>query len=388
MGTNVFPPGAAMAKRHPLQNILAPLLLPLSRLYGLGGSLRRRLARNGALSQWKPPRPCISVGNISWGGTGKTPVTDWLLSRASKKSLRAAVLTRGYGAHPSTLPLRACPSVSASECGDEPLMLASAHPDAVIMVDPDRNRAGRFLEEHDPPDFYLLDDGFQHLSTGRDLDIVLLDKDDVPFSPFPGRPPSNWNRVIPAGSWRERETALDDADIFLIKTEPEDWPALVPALKARLSSRPRPVFAFRMAPVGLRSLAERAGDHAGTRYGDASAITGPYAFVCGIGDPSQALRTVTEFFRRPPANMLTFPDHHDFRREKATIEAMGLPVVCTGKDAVKLTPLTLAVPAFSLEVSAEFFASLSAEAVAGASPCETETDFETWWNGWLTRHLS
>ena len=86
-----------MAKRHPLQNILAPLLLPLSLLYGLGGSFRRHLARNGTLRQWKPPRPCISVGNISWGGTGKTPVTDWLLSQASKRNLRAAVLTRGYG---------------------------------------------------------------------------------------------------------------------------------------------------------------------------------------------------------------------------------------------------------------------------------------------------
>lgn len=375
-----------MAKRHPLQDILAPLLLPLSLLYGLGGSLRRRLSRNGVLRQWKPPRPCISVGNISWGGTGKTPVTDWLLSQASKRGLRAAVLTRGYGAHPSSLPLRACSGVPASECGDEPLMLASAHPDAIVMVDPDRNRAGRFLEEHDPPDFYLLDDGFQHLSTGRDLDIVLLDRDDVPLEPLSGRPPSNWNRVIPAGSWRERETALDDADVFLIKTVPDDWPALVPALKARLSRRPRPVFAFRMAPVGLRALDVRMTFADGTRYGDASAVAGPYAFVCGIGDPSQALRTVTEFFHRPPETMLTFPDHHDFSKEKATIEAPGLPVVCTGKDAVKLVPLDLAVPAFSLEVSAEFFASLSAEALAGVSSPEPETDFATWWNDWLTRH--
>ncbi|WP_295639602.1 tetraacyldisaccharide 4'-kinase [uncultured Mailhella sp.] len=376
-----------MAKRHPLQDILAPLLLPLSLIYGLGGSLRRRLTRKGVLRQWKPPRPCASIGNISWGGTGKTPVTDWLLSQAAKRGLRVAVLTRGYGAHPSSLPLRARPGVSASECGDEPLMLASAHPDAVVMVDPDRNRAGRFLEEHDPPDFYLLDDGFQHLSTGRDLDIVLLDRDDVPFAPLSGRPPSNWNRVIPAGSWRERESALDEADLFLIKTVPDEWPALVPALKARLSSRPRPVFAFRMAPVGLRPLDMRTTPSDGARYRDAAAVAGPYVFVCGIGDPSQALRTVTEFFRRPPEKMLSFPDHHDFSKEKAAIEAPGLPVVCTGKDAVKLAPLSLAVPAFSLEVSAEFFASLSAEAVAGVSSSEPETDFETWWNGWLTRHL-
>ena len=151
LGLNVFPPGAAMAERHPLQNILAPILLPLSLLYGFGGSLRRRMTRCGLLRQWKPPRPCASVGNISWGGTGKTPVTDWLLDHASRHSLRAAVLTRGYGAHPSALPLRAAPGVPPAECGDEPLMLATRHPDAVIMVDPDRNRAGARAESEFSP---------------------------------------------------------------------------------------------------------------------------------------------------------------------------------------------------------------------------------------------
>ena len=188
--------------------------------------------------------------------------------------------------------------------------------------------------------------------------------------------------MIPAGSWRENESALDDAGIFLIKTDPEEWPDLVPALKARLARRPRPVFAFRMAPAGLRPLGQDASGHA-----DASLIPGPYLFVCGIGDPSQALHTATEFFHRPPERMLSFPDHHDFRKEKNALESSGLPVVCTGKDAVKIAPLNLSVPAFSLEVSAEFFASLSADAIAGIPAAKTETDFESWWTGWLSRHL-
>ena len=375
-----------MAKRHPLQNILAPLLLPLSLIYGLGGSLRRRLARRGLLRQWKPARPCVSVGNISWGGTGKTPVTDWLLEHASRHRLRAAVLTRGYGAHPSTLPLRAAPGTPASECGDEPLMLATKHPDAVVMVDPDRNRAGRQLEKDGPPDFYLLDDGFQHLSTGRDLDIVLLDRDDVRLSPAPGAAPSNWNRILPAGSCREPESALEDAGIFLMKTEPEEWPNLVPALKKRLSRYPRPVFAFRLAPAGLRPFNGESAPSSVSGLLPASAVSGPYAFVCGIGDPSQALHTVTDFFGRAPERVLTFPDHHDFCREKADLEALGLPLVCTGKDAVKLEPLHLSAPAFSLEVSALFFASLSAGELAGTSK-EPGEDFATWWNGWLNAHL-
>ena len=376
-----------MAKRHPLQNILAPLLLPLSLLYGLGGYLRRRRAHESSFRPWKADRPCVSVGNISWGGPGKTPVTDWLLTHASRHGLHAAVLTRGYGAHPSSLPLRAMPGIPASECGDEPLMLAARHPDAVIMVDPDRNRAGQYLEKHSPPDFYILDDGFQHLSTGRDLDIVLLDRDDVRLSPVPGHPPSNWNRIIPAGSWREPETALNDAGIFLLKTDPGEWNDLIPALKARLKSWPRPVFAFRMAPAGLKPILPEGKDNKDTLLKDASAVTGPYVFVCGIGDPSQALHTVTEFFGRGPETMLSFPDHHDFRKEKETLESLNLPIVCTGKDAVKLEPLHLSVPCFSLEVSAEFFASLRAEAIAGTAASGTAPDFETWWTDWLLRRL-
>lgn len=372
-----------MAERHPLQNLLAPLLLPLSLLYGWGGLLRRRLTHAHILRSWKPPRPCVSVGNISWGGTGKTPVTDWLLKRASRRGLRAAVLTRGYGAHPSSLPLQARPGVPASKCGDEPLMLATRHPDAVIMVDPDRNRAGRRLEHTRPPDFYLLDDGFQHLSTGRDLDLVLLDKDDVLLHPSPGRPPSNWNRVIPAGTWREPESALDDAGAYLIKTEPDEWPAIAQAMKTRLQARPRPTFAFRMAPSGLRPL----NTDISSGMLAPSAVSGPYLFVCGIGDPSQALRTVTDFLGRAPEQTLSFPDHHDFSGEKATLEARNLPIVCTGKDAVKLSPLALSVPCFSLEVSAVFFASLSVDAFS-ARTATSGSDFETWWDAWLDRHLT
>ncbi len=352
-----------MAKRHPLQNILSPLLLPLSLLYGAAG--RRKRAR--AAVRWKPSRPCIAIGNISWGGTGKTPVTDWLLSWADRKSLRAAVLTRGYGAKPSRLPLLVQPGTPAAECGDEPLMLARRHPRAAVMVDPERGRAGRALEASDSvPDVFFLDDGFQHVRAGRDLDLVLLDQDDVRRTPLSGRPPSNWNRVIPAGTWREPVSALHSAAAFLVKCEPEDWPSLVPDLDTRLLSFPRPVFAFRMAPEGLRP----AGGDASAPALPAEAVSGPYAFVSGIGDPAQALRTVTDFMGRAPEKMLSFPDHHDFRQEKEKLEALGLPIICTGKDAVKLAPLGLTRPCFALDVKADFFAAHNSPAPA----------FEQWWD--------
>lgn len=369
-----------MAKIHPLQRILYPLLLPISFLYGWGGLIRRRLVHCGRLRQWKRSRPCVSIGNISWGGTGKTPVTDWILERASKQGKRAAVLTRGYGASPSSLPLRVTEDMLPAECGDEPLMLAAKHSDAVVMVDPDRNRSGKSLECTDPPDFYILDDGFQHLSTGRDLDIVLLDKDDIAFTPA-----SNWNRIIPAGSWREPEEALSAADVFLIKVEPEEWPQIVPAIRSRLKAWPRPVFAFHLEPAGLMVQTGTSRNRGKEKYADASALQKAYAFVCGIGSPEQAVYTVTKFFGRGPEQMLSFPDHHDFNREKQRLESMGLPIVCTGKDAAKLASLELSVPLFSLEVSARFFAFLNVDGCSvGFS---AEGGFESWWDSWLCGRL-
>ena len=352
-----------MAKRHPLQNLLAPLLLPLSLLYGTAGRWKRARAK----VMWKSARPCIAIGNISWGGTGKTPVTDWMLSWADGKKLRAAVLTRGYGAKPSRLPLLVEAGTPASECGDEPLMLTRCHPRAAVMVDPERGRAGRALETSDcPPDVFFLDDGFQHVRAGRDLDLVLLDQDDVRLTPLPGRPPSNWNRIIPAGTWREPVDALHHATAFLVKCEPEDWPSLVPDLDRRLKDFPRPVFAFRMAPEGLRP----AGGDASAPALPAETVSGPYAFVSGIGDPAQALHTVTAFMGRTPEKTLAFPDHHDFREAKEKLEALGLPIVCTGKDAVKLAPLDLELPCFALGVKADFFASHNAP----------DPTFERWWS--------
>ncbi len=294
-------------------------------------------------------------------------MTDWLLSWADRRGIRAAVLTRGYGASPSHLPLRVEKDTPASECGDEPLMLARRHPRASVVVDPERGRAGRMLAENSPPDIFFLDDGFQHVRAGRDLDLVLLDQDDVRFVPLPGRPPSNWNRVIPAGTWREPVDALSSAAAFLIKAEPKVWPFLMPDLERRLKGFPRPVFAFRMAPEGLRPVGLPS-DYSPL---PASIVSGPYAFVSGIGDPAQAISTVTNFMGRAPEKILTFPDHHDFRQEKDSLEALGLPIVCTGKDAVKLAPLRLNRPCFALDVKAEFFASL-------ASP--DAPAFEQWWD--------
>lgn len=358
-----------MARRHPLQKTFAPLLLPLSLIYGAAALSRRRLAERGLPPARFFSRPCISVGNISWGGTGKTPVTDWLLDWADARGLRAAVLTRGYGAKAPFRPFPVTANASPAHSGDEPLMLARQHPDALILADPDRNRAARHaLGDAFPPHLFILDDGFQHLSTGRHLDLVLLDPDDLGDDLSDG-PDSGWNRVLPAGTWREPAAALNAAHAFLIKLDPAVWPDALPRLRRRLTSLPRPIFAFRLHPRGLRSRGQGC-------LLPASAVPGPYLLTSAVGNPVQVRRSVEAFMGRAPEEHLIFPDHHDYSRpeDARRLLAPGLPILCTAKDAVKLDSLNL--PAFyALDVKADFYARAWPDDAQGP-------DFENWWNAW------
>ncbi len=360
-----------MARRHPLQNLLRPLLLPVSALYGWGGKLKRALYRRDPGRAWAPRAFCVSVGNISWGGTGKTPVVDWLLSWCGSNGKKAAVLTRGYRAHPPGMPFIVRPGGLPGECGDEPLMLAQRHPDALVVVDPRRSRAGRMIESSAMPDIFILDDGFQHLAVRRDRDLVLLDIDDIREKTGRGCPPSNWDMVLPAGTWREPASALQDASAFLVKADPAEWPSLIPVLNARLKAFRRPVFAFRMKPEGLRPLA---GAPPVPPEGLAR-----YLLATGIGKPEQVLDTARECLGRMPEQVLDFPDHYDFQSARAALERPGLPLVCTGKDAVKIALLRLSVPCYALDARADFFAALPPEGGEDAG-----LSFPTWWERQLT----
>lgn len=358
------------------QKYLTPLLAPLSLIYGGVALLRRRLTEHGLLKalhlfpSWLPPVPCVSVGNISWGGTGKTPVTDWILGEAEQRGVRCAVLTRGYGVKvPKTsLPLWVRADMLPAQCGDEPLMLAKRHPLAAVIVDPARNRAAQqALAGVEPPHMFLLDDGFQRVSTGRHVNVVLLDADDVRLT-AKGHP-SHWNKVLPWGTWREPAAALSAADVFLIKAEKDDWPELERDARVRLAAWPRPLFPFRLKPESLRFC----GTGNETR-GEATAPYAPnrpYLLLTGVGNPDQVRRTVKDFMGAEPAQHLIFPDHYDFAGQQNTVleiwqqavQTCGLsasvPVICTAKDAVKLNYIT---HLYALDVGAEFYSNQHDEA--------------------------
>ncbi|MBU1229423.1 MAG: tetraacyldisaccharide 4'-kinase [Proteobacteria bacterium] len=308
-----------------LQHALRPLLLPAGALYAQAMRLRRWLYERGSLASWRPPCPSISVGNIGWGGSGKTPLCGHILRWAGRREEHGVVLTRGYGARPRRLPLLVTPDADPAQAGDEPLLLAKAHRLARIVVDPKRSRSGPWACARFDPDFVLLDDGFQHLAVARDINLVLLTPQDLA---------QGWGRVCPLGTWREGPGALSRASAFCVKRAAGPQPGLDLDIARRLEGFGLPVFTFGLKPKGLARLdgALRASHLDGEDY----------VLATGIADPAQAAVTAARLLGREPRQILAFADHHRFRQaDVARIReaAAGAHVLVTPKDAVKLRRL-------------------------------------------------
>ncbi|MDR3641073.1 MAG: tetraacyldisaccharide 4'-kinase [Humidesulfovibrio sp.] len=338
-----------------LQRRLKPALIPLGVLYGLFMRLRRWAFETGRLDVWRPNCPVVSVGNIGWGGSGKTPLCGHILHWAGKREEHAVVLTRGYGAKPGRLPLLVTRAADPAACGDEPLLLARSHPLARVVVDPKRRRSGPWAYERFDPDFVLLDDGFQHLPVARDIDLVLLTPQDLA---------EGWNRVCPAGTWREGQAALARASAFLVKTPPELSDGVTRTMALRLEPYGRPAFSFSLKPKGLMRVdgTRRAADFGGEDY----------VLATGIADPGQAASTAEQYLGRAPRLVLPFADHHAFSAQdllRIHAAAAGAHVLVTAKDAVKLAKLP----------GAEGFWVLRTELAFGPSVF-TDATFDQWFS--------
>jgi tetraacyldisaccharide 4'-kinase len=178
---------------------------PLSAIYGAASATRNRLYDRGVLHSRRLARPVISVGNISVGGSGKTPFVILLGELLKQRGITFDVLSRGYGRETRGV-LAVDPNGSPREFGDEPLLIAK-HLQCPVIVGKDRYEAGVFAEKHYDSAIHLLDDGFQHRSLARDFDIVLLTPDDLR------------DRVLPAGRLREPISSLRRADAIVLTDE-------------------------------------------------------------------------------------------------------------------------------------------------------------------------
>ncbi len=275
------------------------LLRPLALLFGaVANSRRKRLSAQAE----QLPLPVIVVGNISVGGTGKTPFTIWLLEQLQAWGYRPGVLSRGYGGAPPQSPYRVTPASTAAECGDEPLLIASRC-GVPVMVDADRVRAAKALIESGEVDVLVADDGLQHYRLARDLEICVVD----------GRRAFGNGAQMPAGPLREMPKRLDEIPIVVVNGGPLelshpgriDMELTTHEAVSIMRKEPRALASFRKSPV-----------HA----------------VVGIGNPSRFFNTL----RKADIEFIphVFPDHHAYRASDIRFED-DLMVLMTEKDATK-----------------------------------------------------
>jgi tetraacyldisaccharide 4'-kinase len=295
-----------------------PLLLPLAWLYGVGLAVKRQLFRMGWLKRSRLQSPVISVGSVSAGGAGKTPVVLMLATILRQRGYGVRILTRGYK-RSSRGVARVEPFDDASWHGDEPVLLAQRS-GVPVFVGEDRYIAGVMAEQGEPSErqvVFLLDDGFQHRQLARDFDIVLLTKEDVE------------DRLLPAGNLREPLAALAEADVVVLREEEaESLRGVVAGLRG-VKDEPAVWVVRRQLSLG--------------EGGDVALPTMPFAF-CGIARPESFVAMLAAQGYEPVEAMF-FPDHHAYDEQdvaRLLEHARGCKAngfVTTEKDAVKLTPI-------------------------------------------------
>ena len=196
-------------ERAPAIRFMRVALLPASLLMGMAIRLRNGLYDRKLLTSDRLPVPVISVGALTAGGAGKTPVVRYLARRLRDAGYRPAVLSHGYGRNSrATQTVR--PGTPWQEAGDEPAFLASTLPDVPVVVGPSRTAAGRLAIDRHGADVLLLDDGFQHRSTARAVDIVVHDASGLPG------PECKPGGLLPAGPYREPVSSLRRAHALVL----------------------------------------------------------------------------------------------------------------------------------------------------------------------------
>jgi tetraacyldisaccharide 4'-kinase len=292
------------------------LLAPLSVLYGW--AIRARNARFDRSPRASHPAdlPVISIGNITVGGTGKTPLVIETVRRLQRLGRRPAILTRGYGA-------------AAGQIPDEAKEFSDALPNVPVVIDPDRVAAAATARADLAADCVVVDDGFQHRRLRRDLDVVVIDALD----PWGG----GW--VLPAGRLREPLSSLARADLFIVSRANQVAPSVMSQIESVLARR-APRARVCRATVEPESIV-----YHDARIEDAEALAYHCVLpVCGLGNPTTFQRLVETLAGRvcPP---IVFRDHQRYtprhvRRVTRAAERRGADlVVTTRKDWVKLAPL-------------------------------------------------
>lgn len=273
---------------------------PLSWLYAAIVTTRRHCYQAGLLKQTQFPVPVIVVGNVTLGGTGKTPIVIWLARYLKSKGFKPGIVSRGYGSQARLYPLRLTPNADPTYVGDEPYLIYQ-RTQCPTVVDPNRVQAVQTLLQNDPVDLIIADDGLQHYALGRTVEIAVID----------GERRLGNGYCLPAGPLREPKSRLQQVDMVVCHgNEPElnEWQMqLQPQdlLQPIGDGEPTPLSRF----VGKQVHA-----------------------VAGIGNPDRFFKSLRQAGLEVIPHV--FPDHHRYTENDLQFQEK-LPMIMTEKDAVK-----------------------------------------------------
>lgn len=287
------------------RGITAMLMLPLASLFVLAVNLRRLSYRLGWSHAVKLPVPVVVIGNITAGGSGKTPLALYLVQELSKRGWRPGVVSRGYGGS-FTGVVAVTAASDPARVGDEPLLLA-CRAGCPVFVGRDRVSAARaLLAAHPDCNVLVADDGLQHLRLARNIEIVVMDERGIG---------NGW--PLPAGPLRECPARIADADALVLNGD----------VSVPRQTRPRKVFRMRLVGDRFRNL------HDPLRTCDAAELRGRRLHaLAGIGDPARFFRQIERMGLGAEAH--AFPDHHGFQASDLAFKDADA-LLMTEKDAVK-----------------------------------------------------
>ncbi|MDE3057953.1 MAG: tetraacyldisaccharide 4'-kinase [Bacteroidota bacterium] len=344
----IFPEGfSAGAAMKPLsQRDFRPALVPLSWLYGIGVGIRNFFFDAGLFRIRRVKAVVISVGNISAGGTGKTPIVAMLAQQFVERRRNVAIVSRGYKrVSRGLVEVSDGTTIKASveEAGDEPLQIARGVPSVAVVVDERRVRGAQYASEKFGAELILLDDGFQHRHLHRDCDLIVLDASQSPFE----------TALLPAGNRREQLGSLKRADAVVITRAASE--ASVDDIRTKIRRfGDAEIFTCSFQTNTIRDAKER------TVIGNEIAKQKRILAFCGIGNP-KSFRKSLEENRMNVLAVREFPDHHRYspveinalQEEMKRSEAEVL--LTTEKDAVRLSNKDIGfdAPLWFLEMKAK-----------------------------------
>ncbi len=315
------------------------LAWPFSLAWSAAARMRAAAYRRHLLSAKHLPGIVISVGNISAGGTGKTPMVIWIAERLRAEGHRVGILTRGYRAKKISVPEDSA-AAGTPQSDEVAIMSERLGHHVSIGVGANRYQSGVTLARHGVT-CLVLDDGFQHMQLARDVDIVMLDATD----PFGG------NRLLPSGLLREPKSALGRADIVVI-SRTTHAPAIETIVKHYTEA---PVFYAITELMGLTRLSDAAFVDASLAPANQVSAQKYFAF-CGIGNPQAFFEDLSRWGFKL-AGHAEFPDHHRYSQNDASrIESQARiagasSLICTEKDLFNLRDVTISsFPVYSVRI--------------------------------------